>query len=570
MPSATHAGNGSGRRARPRGSSPSRGLRLVTAVLVIGWAGVAGSMVAAPAAGAATPTVTTATQTVTNCADSGTGSLRQAILNATSGATITFAFAPSCSFINLESTIDIATDVTIVGPGASALRVGESVYKTAFSIASGVTVSISGLTIENGSTGIVNAGTLTLTAVTLYDNGSDAGGAVVNSGTFTMTDSTALNDGVDAPDEGGGAVDNRGGTVTIIDSSLSDDTASEGSNGGAIYNNDGSVTMSDSTLSRGTASDGSGGGIYNDGGTVSITTSLLTDNSSVDGTGGAIDNDSGSVAVTDSTLSHNAADYSQGGGAVFNGATMTIGDSTLFDNNATYGGEGGGVLNSGTLGISASTVAHNASEYDGGGLFGPATVAASILAENTTGGDCSQTVTDAGYNLADDDTCGFTASTDISDAPSGLAPGEPTANGGPTKTIPLETGSPAVDAVTSASLCAVPDQRGVARPTPCDIGAVNLVLPPQVITSADKATATVGSPFSFTITTTGVPAPTITKKGALPKHLRLIKNHNGTATISGTPVKTDVSTFSVVATYGKGVTKSVVTQAFTLTVVNGT
>jgi hypothetical protein len=529
-------------------------------MLVIAGAAVSVSVVTAPVAGAAT-------ETVTNCSDSGPGSLRQAIMNASSGDTVSFALAPACSFINLETTIDITTNVTIVGPGASALRVSQSVYKIAISVASGVTASVSGLTIENGSTGIDNAGTLTLTAVTLYDNGSASGGAVVNSGTLTLTDSTALNNGVDAPDEGGGVVDNQGGAVTITDSTLSDDTASGGSNGGAIYNNKGSLTISGSSLSADTTGDGSGGALYNDGGTVSITTSLLTGNSTLDGTGGAVDNNTGTATVTDSTLSHNSAFYSLGGGAVFNGGTMTIGDSTLYGNSATYAGEGGAVYNGGTLAISASTLSHNGAEFDGGGLFGPATVVASILAENTTGGNCSQSVTDAGDNLADDDTCGFTATTDISDTPSGLAPGGPAANGGPTKTIALETGSPAVDAVNSASLCSVPDQRGVSRPTPCDIGAVNLVLPPQVITSADRATATVGSPFSFAITTTGVPVPSIKKKGALPKHLRLVKNGDGTATIVGTPVKAGVSTFSVDAIYGQGVNKTVVTQAFTLTVV---
>jgi hypothetical protein len=570
MKPATPARNGPRGPNRPVGGSHSpgrrsRGLRLVSAGLVVGCAALSLSMVPAPVAGAAT-------QSVTNCGDSGPGSLRQAVMDAAAGDTISFALAPSCSFIDLKSTIDIATDITIVGPGASALRVSESVHNTAFSVPAGVTVSISGLTIENGSIGIDNAGIVTLTAVTLYDNGSDAGGAVVNRGTLTLTDSTAMNNGVDAPDEGGGAVDNEGGAVTITGSTLSDDTASGGANGGAIFNNDGSVTISNSTLSDDTTSHGSGGGIYNDGGTVSVTTTLLTGSSALDGTGGAVDNDTGTVTVTDSTLRHNSAFYSLGGGAVFNGGTMTIGDSTLYRNSATYAGEGGAVHNAGTLALSASTVAHNAAAFNGGGLFGPATVVASIVAENGTGGDCSQTVTDGGYNLDDDGTCGFTATTDRSDTPSGLAPGAPADNGGPTKTIALEAGSPAIDAVTSATLCAIPDQRGVLRPTPCDIGAVNLVLPPQAITSPGRATATVGSPFSFTVTTTGVPVPTIKANRKLPKHLKLVQNGNGTATITGTPVKAGVSTFTLGAiyNYGDGVPKTVVTQVFTLTVVNAT
>jgi uncharacterized repeat protein (TIGR01451 family) len=45
-------------------------------------------------------------------------------------------------------------------------------------------------------------------------------------------------------------------------------------------------------------------------------------------------------------------------------------------------------------------------------------------------------------------------------------------NGGPTDTMALLPGSPAIDLVDSATLCATPDQRGIARPTPvCDSGA---------------------------------------------------------------------------------------------------
>ena len=40
---------------------------------------------------------------------------------------------------------------------------------------------------------------------------------------------------------------------------------------------------------------------------------------------------------------------------------------------------------------------------------------------------------------------------------------------------------------------------------------------------------------SYTVTTTGYPAPTITETGALPAGLTFTDNGNGTATISGTP-----------------------------------
>jgi hypothetical protein len=58
--------------------------------------------------------------------------------------------------------------------------------------------------------------------------------------------------------------------------------------------------------------------------------------------------------------------------------------------------------------------------------------------------------------------------------------------------------------------------------------------PSPTITSLDHASVVAGQPFSFTITTTGVPAPTIKKvAGRLPKGLVLNKG-TGTATITGT------------------------------------
>src|SRR5207302_4298141 len=49
-------------------------------------------------------------------------------------------------------------------------------------------------------------------------------------------------------------------------------------------------------------------------------------------------------------------------------------------------------------------------------------------------------------------------------------------NGGPTQTIALQPGSPAVDAAVLAN-CPATDQRGVSRPqgAGCDIGAFELV-----------------------------------------------------------------------------------------------
>ena len=50
-------------------------------------------------------------------------------------------------------------------------------------------------------------------------------------------------------------------------------------------------------------------------------------------------------------------------------------------------------------------------------------------------------------------------------------------------------------------------------------------------TSSSAATAAYGAPFTFTVTATGDPAPTITRTGRLPSGLRFTDNKDGTATI---------------------------------------
>jgi hypothetical protein len=88
----------------------------------------------------------------------------------------------------------------------------------------------------------------------------------------------------------------------------------------------------------------------------------------------------------------------------------------------------------------------------------------------------------------------------------------------------------------------------------------------QAITSGDHASASVGEAFTFEVTTSGAPVPVISEVGNLPKGIKLKDNGNGTATISGTAKKAGVSHVSIKATFGKGGTKTVVRQRFTLTV----
>jgi CSLREA domain-containing protein/uncharacterized repeat protein (TIGR01451 family) len=143
---------------------------------------------------------------VTNNADSGAGSLRQAITDACGGSTITFDMSQVVSPITLTSgELLIDKNLTITGPGANVLAVQRSSGAPnfrIFEIQSGFTATISGLTISGGKLspgfsggGIFNGGTLTLTNSTVSGNSSGnaaAGGGIFNNGggILIMTNST--------------------------------------------------------------------------------------------------------------------------------------------------------------------------------------------------------------------------------------------------------------------------------------------------------------------------------------------------------------------------------------------
>jgi hypothetical protein len=84
------------------------------------------------------------------------------------------------------------------------------------------------------------------------------------------------------------------------------------------------------------------------------------------------------------------------------------------------------------------------------------------------------------------------------------------------------------------------------------------------LTTAASATATVGSPFNFSVKANGAPAPAITEAGGLPQGLTWVDHGNGTATLAGTPGvdQGGVYHLELYATSSMGTT----TQKFTLIV----
>jgi hypothetical protein len=235
------------------------------------------------------------------------------------------------------------------------------------------------------------------------------------------------------------------------------------------------LSLNNLTIANGNGGVEGGGGILNNVGTVIVTNSTFSGNSAsgADG-GGGIYSNAGTVIVTNSTFSLNSASGSgDGGGISMNHGTLTVTNSTFSGNSAS---EGGGIYNNGgTLTATNSTFSGN-SASGGGGINGNATLENTILASNT-GGNCTGTFTDGGYNLDDDGSCGLSSANHSFSDNQNANLGSLSNNGGPTQTIPFNAGSVAIDAIPLLSSgCGgtiLTDQRGVFRPQgpACDIGA---------------------------------------------------------------------------------------------------
>jgi hypothetical protein len=265
------------------------------------------------------------------------------------------------------------------------------------------------------------------------------------------------------------------------------------------------ATISGVTISNGHPSGFSFGGGISNLGTLTLTNAAVSGNMAT--IGGGIFNDGGAVTLTRSTISGNSGDIG-GAGIQTNGGTVSATNSTISGNMA-LGGNGGGFINSGAAtSFTNSTIAGNSATGAGGGVHnfsGTVTSKNTIVALNTAGGgpDFNGTLTSQGYNLIGkaDGSTGFTAATDqtgtiASPLDPKLDPAGLQNNGGPTQTIALQLGSPAIDKGNSSG--SFLDQRGFTRPVGSatvsggdggDIGAYEFGGTPIRITSIIRLTS---------------------------------------------------------------------------------
>jgi uncharacterized repeat protein (TIGR01451 family) len=272
--------------------------------------------------------------------------------------------------------------------------------------------------------------------------------------------------------------------------------------GGGVYNS-GTLAINNAVIANNKATNDAG--ILNLGGSLTITNSTITGNTAT-GFAGGIGSNGGSVTISASTLSNNAAGAAGALGVFFGGNQTALINSTISGN--TGGSASVAAYSGSTLTLDNSTVARNP---DGGVKNGGGTINLfDTLIAGNTGFDVSGAVTSQGHNLIENPAggSGFAAS-DILNPPGGAKIGMLGDNGGPTQTIPLLPGSPAIDRGDNTGVPAT-DQRGLPRIVngTVDIGAFEVQTPPPpppadlAVAKTGPATVTAGQNASYTITIT--------------------------------------------------------------------
>lgn len=364
----------------------------------------------------------------------------------------------------------------------------------------GVVVSISGSTFSHN----------TATAPALPGGGNGGGALYLSGGSAAVVHDSQFD---------GNAAGN-GGAIHLLHSNLwatavtfTGNTAQNvagGGGGGAIYMDgtkalSGQVRLQACTF-RQNSTNQLGGAIFSfpEGtGATAIDQSTFDGNVSTNrGQGGAIYHQSalgtGPLTITRSLFVANRAAAepldaaSQGGALWLLDAPVTIVNSTFTGNQAVHAhsddlaaddwrrGFGGAIRTSSQTSIVNSTIASNTAGFVGGAMAGPATVTNSIVANNTGGNpwsiqqNCTVGLSNGGGNIQypqkttgnwNDYEC-FGGQTAVNPQLGALSD-----NGGPTLTIPLLAGSPAISGGLNAA-CPATDQRGFFRVDgQCDAGA---------------------------------------------------------------------------------------------------
>jgi hypothetical protein len=434
----------------------------------------------------------------------------------------------------------ISTAITIQGNGATLQRSQESGTPEFrfFRITESGNLTIEDLVLTRGSVvlsafesiggAIYTSGQLTIHNSAFVNNSANASGAILNLGTAAITGTIfSQNHAIAGHGTCGSAAISNAGILTVADSQFTNNTSSgeDLCAAGAIDHNGASLTVTNSTFSGHTMPNWAVIEI-SFGKNATITDSTFRDNSTCP----IAVRDGGALHVAGSVFSNNIA-YLSGGIYVASG-NLVVANSTFWNNTAYSGPDysnGGGINASGsTVEVTNSTFVNNAAAQ-GGAIFGSystITIRNSILADSAHAENCggyglTDPIVDGGHNLDTGLSCNFSTSNHSLSNTNPLL-GSLQNNGGPTQTMALLPGSPAIDAADNATCQADPvnnlDQRGALRPVDgdgngsaiCDIGAYEAVYVP-IPTHTPTATPTHTETATRTATPTLTSTPTVTK-----------------------------------------------------------
>ena len=336
--------------------------------------------------------------TVTSNADSGSGSLRNAIATAQAGDTIQFDSSLANQTITLTSgQIDIPKSLTIDGTGAAGLTISGNDASRIFDVkATGTDFTVRDLILADaflpndlgGAIHTTEEVTLTVEDCQFNNNVSRGGGAIFVRDRSTLTVTNSKFDSNDGATYGnleisGGAI----GTLAKCNITLKDSefTNNKGINGGAVYSIFSNLTVDNSTFLNNDSTPGGplgspdssiagytrghGGAIFIDGASIPNDPRFYVNWQNGDPVGG-------NIIIRNSRIEGNRA-AGQGGGMFLFGYPqdkVTIEGSTIINNEVIKDNNGdalgGGVLAGPTeLTIADTTFANNQSQQEGGGLW---------------------------------------------------------------------------------------------------------------------------------------------------------------------------------------------------------
>jgi hypothetical protein len=384
--------------------------------------GVLALMSALPAAGQ--------TINVTNTADAGAGTLRQAIIDANAnGAAGIIRLADGTTYtiasnLPIVTGTDVGGTLQIICTGSSnAIIDGNNAHRP-ITMDPNSDLTLSSITIQNGRVtgarggGIYNLqGDLTISDCLITNN--NVTGTVANGkggGIFSVGESSvsppygsasvliqnSTVSGNSSQREGGGILNGYGATMTIFSSTISGNTSLV--NGAGLVNTRSSMmTITSSTISGNTSSGGSGGALagYSNS-TTHISDVMISGNTAI--RGGGIFQNQCALTISNSIVTNNEATPSSGGGIYSTGngssASVLIQNSTISLNSAAANGGGISNTTNSSLTITSSSISGNISNNNyGGGIFNssnsPLTISSSSISGNTAntgGGICNGTI----------------------------------------------------------------------------------------------------------------------------------------------------------------------------------